>query len=254
MKRIFEWIGGFALIAFSFYFTDRVSLLVATKSNLMEEILAVSSEYEIEAIDAVIDKDENTIIPGKFGRVVNSRESYLKMHEFGAFNENFLIYNYIKPKTSLSDNKDKYIISGNYSNRQVSIIIENNRDLISYLNQSNLKYSIIASELSNVDEKNKYINGGDNSTSFYELDGHTSKICLKDYSYLKSCLKKEYYIVEPTIILSSSNVAEVKNHLSSGSIILITKTAKLEHIKLILNEIKYKDLELVYVEDLISEK
>ena len=101
MKRIFEWIGGFALIAFSFYFTDRVSLLVASKSDLMLEIREVSKEYKEDAIDAKINKNDNTIVPGKYGRKGDENESYLSMHSFGVFNENYLVYTPIKPSKSI---------------------------------------------------------------------------------------------------------------------------------------------------------
>lgn len=84
MRKIFEWLGGFALVVFSFYFTDKVSMMVANKSELMQEIKTVSSTYELEAEDAVINVKENSIIPGRFGRVVNSEESYLSMHDFGS--------------------------------------------------------------------------------------------------------------------------------------------------------------------------
>ena len=52
VKRIFEWIGGFTLIAFSFYFTDQVSTLVLSKSELMKEIKEVSINYNEKPIDA----------------------------------------------------------------------------------------------------------------------------------------------------------------------------------------------------------
>ena len=76
----------------------------------MQEIKSVSADYNKDATDAVIDKENNTIIPGKYGRVVDDVESYMSMHEFGIFNENYLIYKKIKPNTSLEDNKDKYIL------------------------------------------------------------------------------------------------------------------------------------------------
>ena len=58
----------------------------------------------------------------------------------------------------------------------------------------------------------------------------------------------------PLLKLNSVNISEIKNKISGGSIILISSTSKLEHIKLLLNEIYYKDLDIVYVSDLINEK
>ena len=138
MRRIFEWVGGFALIAFSFYFTDRVSLMVANKSELMQSIKAVSATYKTTPVDAIIDNESNSIIPGKYGKIVNDQESYLNMHDFGTFNENYLIFDFVKPKTSLDDNKDKYIKGGNPSNRNISLIVKNNDEVIKYLDTSNI--------------------------------------------------------------------------------------------------------------------
>lgn len=253
MKRIFEWIAGFALIAFSFYFTDRVTLLVANKSDLMSEIKAVSSEYKIEAVDAIIDKSANTIIPGKYGREVDNNESYLSMHEFGVFNDNYLVYKKIKPNTSLEDNKDKFITKGR-TNRDISLIVNDNSDISDYLSSNNYKYNIIVNEKSSVCDKNECINGSDKN-NFKEVDKTlNNKICIKDYSNMDLCLKHKYYIIAPMQVLSSSNVFQIKNTLSGGDMILITKSAKLDDLKLLLKEIKFKDLNVVYVSELINEK
>ena len=192
MKRIFEWIGGFALIAFSFYFTDRVSLLVANKSKLMLEIKEVSAEYEEEPTDAVINREDNTIIPGKFGRKVNSEESYLNMHDFGSFNENFLIYDYIKPNQSLEDNKDKFITKGNPENRRVSIILEESSDLEEYFATHDIPYNIIATKESTLtSSKGEVINGTPFETDFKKIHsylGDDKHICIKEYSNETLCI------------------------------------------------------------------
>jgi len=258
MKKIFEWIGGFALIAFSFYFTDQVSLLVANKSSLMEEIKMVNAEYRMDAIDAVINPEDNTIIPGKYGREVNNNESYLSMHEFGVFNENYLVFSYIKPRTSLEDNKDKYIIEGNSANRQISLIVDDNKAIANYLDDKKIIYNVIAKSEEDLKSKTiEYINGASTKEDFKSLNSKISnnkKICIKDYSELNSCVKYNYYIIQPALVLQLSNIVDLKNRISSGTIILISTNAKLEHLKIILNEINYKDLEIVSISSLIDEK
>lgn len=257
MRRIFEWIGGFALIAFSFYFTDKVSLLVANKSELMQEIISVSSVYETEAVDAVINVEDNTIIPGKFGRKVNSKESYLWMHDFGSFNENYLVFDYIKPETSLEDNKDKYISSGNPSNRFVSLIVNSNEEVEKYLTSANIMYNTVALTYEEKSENVELINAAQTKEEFNtftsKIDAE-SRLCLRASSNLELCEKAGYYLIDPKIELTNSNVANVENAISPGSIILISSQAKLENVKLILNEIEYKDLNIVHISKLISEK
>ena len=255
MKRFFEWIGGFALIAFSFYFTDQVSLLIASKSDLMSEIKSVSAEYKVNAVDAVINKDDNTIIPGKFGRVVNDVESYLSMHEFGVFNENYIVFDKVKPYTSLEDNKDKFILKGNSDNREVSFILESNGEISEYFDYNGYEYDFIAFKPQDLKSDVEYINGASNKDDFKSINKKIKeKICIKGYSDIELCKSYGYYIIAPSLNLTSSNIYKVKSHFSSGSMVLITKTSKLEDVKYLFNEIKYKDLKIVKVSKLISEE
>lgn len=256
MRRIFEWVGGFALIAFSFYFTDKVSLLVANKSDLMQEIKAVSSIYETEAQDASINVRDNTIIPGKFGRTVNSQESYLEMHDFGTFNENYLVYDYKKPSKSLEDNKDKFISSGNPSNRRMSFIVEN-ESVEKYFDQEGISYDKVFVKYTSHEENVEVINGASSKSDFNLIDGklkNSKKLCLKDQSEIDLCKKHDYYLIDNRYSLTQSNLIEIKNTIAPGSIILISSSAKLEDVKLLMNEVDYKDLEIVKISKLIDEK
>lgn len=257
MKKIFEWFGGFALIAFSFYFTDRVSLMVASKSDLMNEIKAVSAEYDTDYVDASINTENNTIVPGLYGKHVNAEESYLKMNDFGSLNENYLMFDYVKPKVSLENNKDKYITNGNPRNKQVSIIIEHDTELENYLNTLNIKYNIIVtSENQPSFTTSEFINGEYDKDYFIDLNSKLNDgvaICIKDYSNIEMCKNFNYYIIAPQLNLQNSNIVEVKNSVTAGSLILVSSNAKLENVKLLLNEIKYKDLQIVFVSTLINE-
>ena len=240
MKRVFEWIGGFALIAFSFYFTDQVSLLIASKSDLMSEIRSVSADYKVLPLDATIDKDNNTIIPGKYGREVNDTESYMSMHEFGVFNENYLVYNKIKPNTSLEDNKDKYILKGNVNNREVSFILESSGEISEYLDSNDYDYDIIAYTKDDLKSESEYLNGASNKDDFKSINKIIKeKICIKNYSSTELCNKFGYYIIAPNLSLSSTGIYKVKSQLSSGSMVLITKSTKLEDVKFLINEIVF---------------
>lgn len=257
MRRIFEWIGGFAIVAFSFYFTDRVSLLVAEKSDLMQEIKAVSSEYEQRPVNAIIDEEKNTIIPGQFGRTVNSQESYLSMHDFGTFNENYLVYDYIKPESSLEDNKDKYITSGNNHNRLVSFIVDDNEEIADKLTSLSLPFNKTTDTFTELTENVELINIASTKDKFNSLNNKLkdkSKLCLVGRSDEALCKKNKYYLIDPKLKLTSTNLIEIKNALDPGAIILFTPTAKAENLNVILNELEYKDLKVVHVSQLIDEK
>ena len=65
------------LTCFSFYYTEKVVDFVSMQDPIMKEILKNKDNFEIDAIDAYIDDDN--IIPGVNGTVVDSKESFKKM-------------------------------------------------------------------------------------------------------------------------------------------------------------------------------
>lgn len=254
MRRIFEWIGGFAIVAFSFYFTDKVSLLVAGKSDLMMSIKAVSAEYKMEPVDAVI--EGVNIIPGKFGRVVNDQESYLSMHDFGTFNENYLVYDYIKPKISLEDNKDKYIVEGNKIHRYLSLVVEDNEELENKLLSLKIPFDKLA-DVASDNELIEIISTASTKEKFSLLNGSLkdkAKLCMKDKSNMELCKKHGYYLLDVKNRLTNSNLIDIKASLKPGAITLITPSAKLSDLEIILKEIEYKDMEIVHISKIIDEK
>ncbi len=72
--KIIKYLGLFLLICFTFFYTEKVVNVINNNDELMIDIKDRAINYEIEAIDAVIDND--TIIPGKYGKMVNIDKSY----------------------------------------------------------------------------------------------------------------------------------------------------------------------------------
>lgn len=243
------------LMVFSFYVSDRVLLYVESLSPLMKEIEANMQE-EVLPVDAII--EGNTIIPGKNGEKVNIRESYLKMNEFGAFNELFYVYDYVKPNISLYDNLDKVIIRGNSKNH-VSLIVDN-KEFQEYLLNEDIKFNKIILSGNEITNKNiEYINGSSDVESFKNLNVYFKRekinknLCIVGYSSNKYCSENKYFKVAPTIEFYKSNLAKDKNKIDGGSIIFIHDNLSLSECKLILNEIYSANLSIIYLSELISE-
>ena len=254
MKKCFSLFGLFSLIAFSFYFTDKVSNLAFKDNKIIKEIRSVQAFYNTKPSNAEINFKNSTIIPGKYGKKVNVRKSYLNMLDFDEFNLDYLVYSAVKPSISLVDNKDKYIISGNSYNRRVSIIIENNKKIKKLLDQKKIKYSVL---LQNKVEGSNFINGATNITDFKLLNRYVrnnNRFCLKGYSTIELCKKYNYYLLSSNIILNSYNLIDVKSKIKSGSIILIKHDAVLDDVDLLLDDIKFKNLEIVTLSKLIDER
>ena len=231
-------------------------MLIYQEEKLIKSIENESDNYLVSSVNAII--DNNTIIPGIKGKKVNIMESFINMKDFKAFNENYLIYDYFSPEISLSDNLDKVIISGNKKLRQISFLVDNNKEIINYLNNNEIKYS----KLLTVDETidyNENINIESDTKLFNDLDtllnkkDLNKKICIIDYSNIDNCIKKKYYLVKPTITIKNNNISNNIKEIENGSIILIDDNLTLDNLKIILNKINNMDLKIVYLSEIIKE-
>lgn len=256
MKKI-KYLVLIVVSVFSFYISDKLLLMVEGMSPLMQTINEVKDFKEYEPVNAII--DGNTIIPGKKGRTINKRETYLKMNDFGTFNETFFVYDYQKPDISLYDNLDKVIIKGN-SNSDLSLIVEGNT-YDEYLTGNKINYTKVIDDNERIIKNDlvSYINGNLEKSEFYDLNYYlkrnkkNSKMCLVGLSNMNICSELKYYLIEPNVDLYHSNVASVKTNLQAGDIIFVHNNVSLAELKIIINEVNYKGLNIVKLGELIKE-
>ena len=254
--KYFKLIGIMSLLVFSFYLTDFVTELAINTNPLMQNIKNNSKNYCETSVNATI--EQNTIIPGIKGKKVNEIESFLNMKDFGSFNSNYLIYDYIKPDISIEENKEKIIISGNQNKRQISILIKDNLSVEEYLKEKKLKYSKLIDIDDKIDE-NENINIENTKEGYKDLDTLLKKkkmnkeICIINYSNIELCKKNKYYLVDPNIKLKNNNFINTLNNIDNGSIILIDDMLTIENFKIFANKINNKDLKLVYLSEIIQE-
>lgn len=256
MKKYYQFFGLVLIMVFSFYYTEQIATIVLNKNPLMQMIKEEARNYNVSSVNALI--DGNYIVPGLKGLEVNLRDSFYNMKESNVFSEYFLVFDEVKPEISLNDNKDKIIRQGNYKKKMVSLILESEGEISEYLKSKNIKASLL-SNLSNY-VANGYFEAINNEVSGFKslenslnLNKENKNICILNDNNKDICLKNNKYLVDPGLKLNSSNIIDVKNNILSGSIILIKNSAKLSDIMLILKEINYKDLEIVFLSDLIKE-
>ncbi len=258
MKKLYKPIGLFAIMLFSFYYTEKIAILMQNKSPIMQSINEVEESYLVSATNASV--DSTYVVPGIMGRMVNKTKSYVNMKAFGIFNEYYLIFDDIKPDISLEDNKDKIIKEGNKSKKAVSFLMEDGNDAIKkYLQDNNIKADLLIKEstykngnffeqINNDKEKYK------NVESLLNKNNQNKNICYIKEIDQEFCKKEQKYLVEETFSLGSNNIVDAKSQLDSGAIILIKKNANLDHLKLLLKEINFKGLSIIPLSELISEK
>lgn len=218
MKKIIKVFSIIFLVCFSFYYTEKIAYIMQSKDELMLHINKVKENYNIDYVNAVINDD--TIIPGINGITVNSQKSYSNMKSLNVFNEYYLEYEQVKPVISLSDNKDKTIIKGNKNKKSVAILVKNNGLVKEYL------------------IKKGYQIGYEN-------------ICVTD---LEEVCKDNSFKVKSSLIINHQNILTSKSSVESGDIILIEENVSVSELKVLLEEIKYRDLKIISLNNLISEE
>ena len=84
MKNIYKYFGLLVLAIFSFYYTDKLVLLVQKNNPIMKKIDAEKKVLDVSSVNAIIEEDK--IIPGKNGLKINDKKSFSLMKSFGTFN------------------------------------------------------------------------------------------------------------------------------------------------------------------------
>lgn len=258
MKKYGKYILFSLLVLLSFYTTNKTANLVRNQDPILKEIRNISLEKKEDFVNAVIEDDY--IIPGMYGSVVDELKSLSKMKEQDVFNNLYLVSQPIKPDISLSDNLDKIIIKGNSKKQQVSFVIDENssKKIKDYLVKNSIKASLlitkdnfskdsyfeqINNDFSNYKEVDKYLKKNKINTNICVLDNNNSN--------LKFCRSKKKYLVKPSLSLDNTNIIEVKEKLDSGSIIYLKS---INYLDCLVEYIKSKDLKIVPLSLLISEK
>ena len=250
--KFIKLLGLICLICFTFIYTEKIIDVSIEQDDIMIKLKEVSDKYKKEPINATIIND--TIIPGNTGRSINLDSSYQQMKKIGYYEESLITYETTYPEISIYNNYTKYIINGNPSNKDVSLIyiINNDKTLDNILSIINNKKTTITFFIdstylnNNIDIINKlksYEVYNYGTKGIYTKDNlivanniinnksnNNSTYCLflnKDTNSLNNCAHIKMLSIMPSI---TGNYNDIKNQLSNGSIILINNTQELPNI------------------------
>ena len=254
--KYFKYLLMIILILVSFYLTEKSALFLRGKDPIMQTIKEYSKDYNTDAIDAKI--DNNYIIPGMYGRRVNEIKSLMKMKSLKTFNSLFLKTDKVKPNISIDNNKDKIINRGNQKKNSISFILENDEsNIITYLVIEKIEASILVDKISVNNNNFEQINNDFSNYEYVEKilnkDKNNTNICIINRTNKNFCIRHKKYLVEPTYVLTSTNLVVIKNKITSGDIILIKDSVSIDDISYLINYIKSKNLNIVKLSKLISE-
>ena len=272
MKKLFQIIGILSLMGFSFFYTEKTVSVVKEYDDIMIEIKNNQNKYKKKYINSIIEKD--TIIPGISGEETDINKSYSRMKRYGKYNESLIVLKKVKPKISINNNKNKYIISGNRNKKNVSIIflIDNNDNIdqiINILDKKKIKGNFFVNNFW-LEKNTNYVPiliREKHIVGLYDYDNYNwSKDIIKkigkqkhEYCYTEKKNKKilnlcNDYVFIPNIIIKNNSYEYTKYNLKNGSIIAYKINNRfIEELPIIINYIKSKGYDIVTLSKLLEE-
>ena len=274
LKKIFKISAVLLLVGFSFFYTEKVTLIARNSDPIMRAIKKEESNKKVSNVNPVINNDE--YIMGINGCEIDVDKSYSKMRSVGEFKEELIV---MKENSNDKDLTDKYVIGGNNKEKKVSLIFIVNKDidsnLTNYINNKNLKVNYFIdgkyleenmitvkflSENSNIyylgeneeysDENMLYHN------NLISMNGSNEpKYCFtsdKDNNTLKLCNDYDMVTIKSDII-KDNIYKRIKDKLNNGVIFAIDSD-NIDEIKVSINYILSKGYNIISLEDLLSEK
>lgn len=274
LKKIFKISAVLLLVGFSFFYTEKVTLIARNSDPIMRAIKKEESNKKVSNVNPVINNDE--YIMGINGCEIDVDKSYSKMRSVGEFKEELIV---MKETSNDKDLTDKYVIGGNNKEKKVSLIFIVNKDidsnLTNYINDKNLKVNYFIdgkyleenmitvkflSENSNIyylgeneeysDENMLYHN------NLISMNGSNEpKYCFtsdKDNNTLKLCNDYDMVTIKSDII-KDNIYKRIKDKLNNG-VIFANDSDNIDEIKVSINYILSKGYNIISLEDLLSEK
>lgn len=274
LKKIFKISAVLLLVGFSFFYTEKVTLIARNSDPIMRAIKKEESNKKVSNVNPVINNDE--YIMGINGCEIDVDKSYSKMRSVGEFKEELIV---MKETSNDKDLTNKYVIGGNNKEKKVSLIFIVNKDidsnLTNYINDKNLKVNYFIdgkyleenmitvkflSENSNIyylgeneeysDENMLYHN------NLISMNGSNEpKYCFtsdKDNNTLKLCNDYDMVTIKSDII-KDNIYKRIKDKLNNGVIFAIDSD-NTDEIKVSINYILSKGYNIISLEDLLSEK
>lgn len=281
MKKFFQMIGLLTLMIGSFIYTEQVGTTAKLSDPLLTEIKSKKDGYKENAIEPIIKDD--TIIPGINGREVDTQKSYEAMSKIGYFNDKLLVYKPLKVQNTLDKNKDKYVINGNNTKMDVTLLFkvspnDNLTNIINNLNQKQIKATFFIeskylekhhNQIINLIQSGHTVGNLSNNENYNDSDFIWMKTIITNigpqiYNYcytekpnkkiLEICNIQTSFTIMPQIIIKKNPLLNLKKTILPGAIISLDVNEELNNqLNAILNYIESKGYQIKPLEELLKE-
>lgn len=279
MKKILSPIIIILLLIVSFYYTNKSVSVLKNADPIMKAIKETEEKYKIEPINAQI--IGNSIISGKTGKTIDYEKSYNKMKRYGTYNESLTSLKELQPVVSINDNYDKYVVSGNKDNRNISLVFlvkenESINNILGILKNKNVSATFFLdgtyleknlSTIKNITDHELEILSYNQEfeetfikTSISYLNsitGKNPKYCYtekEDENILNTCKKLNLHTIKPTLVLNKNIYHEIKENLSNSIIISLEINRFVEkELSTTIDYLKKKGYNIITLDDVVKE-
>ncbi|MDD6272314.1 MAG: hypothetical protein PUA90_02200 [bacterium] len=255
MKDYFKYIFMLAIVLFSFYYTDRVFEFSLNNNTILASINEYAQENDTKCIEGSI--NENGIILGLSGLKVNKNKSYSNMKGNG-FKDELIEYEKEECILSKENNLDKYIISGNNINKNISLVIDivNQKyyeKMMEVFENNNISYNLLVNDNFKNNEYETILYKGDNIKSFKKQYNNIYCVKTNDYEIINDCKKYKINSIRMINYIDSKLYTNIKKLLNNGNIIFIKESnLNLNELEITIKYITSRGFNIVDINDLLS--
>lgn len=253
MKSYLKYILVIFLTLFSFYYMDKVIELSEYNNSILVSINDYALKNNKNCIEGNI--NSNGIILGYSGLIVNENKSYSNMKGVG-FKKELIEYDKDKCILNKEDNLDKYIVSGNKINKNISIVIdieskEYYKEMIDIFEDKKIKYNILTSN--ELEDFDNILYDGNNIKSIYKKYNNIYCVKTSNYEIINDCKKYKINSINAINIINKDLLIQTKKILDNGIIIFIKENnLNLYELSITLDYIKSRGYNIVNVDELLS--
>lgn len=262
MKNYLTYFGILLFAIFSIFYMNNIINLFLINNKVLDEIKVYKEENDYKCIEGYI--NEFGIVLGINGNIININKSYSNMKGIG-FKEDLIIYDTDTCVTSAFYNTDRYIIGGNPSSNNISIVIDVDsgkyyKQMISVFNKYKVSFNLLVNRNtldSDYDSLKNYdlLYKGNSEKDFKEFKKYNNEfLCVKynNYDVLDIC---NYYHVNSVLMnnkIDKELLFIIKNNISKGDIIFISENVfNLNELSASIKYLKSRGIGIVSIKKLV---
>lgn len=242
------------IVIFSFTYTNKLINYTKTNNTLLASIEKYANDNNQYCIEGKM--NEIGIILSFNGKIVDKNKSYSNM-KGNLFNEKSIEYKEDECILNKENNLDKYIISGNEIENNISIVIDitNKKyyeEMINIFNRNNIAYNLLINDsFENINEKNILYKG----KNIKNIKNIYNEIYCVEYEndILEQCKKEKINTIKIINYIDNNLYSNMKKQIKKGGIYFIKESSKnLIELEITLNYIKSRNYNIIDINELLS--